>query len=828
MKTKNKTLMRNIVSITLVITLILGILLTPLLASHKVTAAQLKEEVIYVRLNNDGSMRDVYVVNSFTLDENRQIIDYGNYSYVQNLSNMDVLRLRDGIVTIDTSDSILFYEGFLMDAQLPWDFSIIYTLDGLSIDADELGGKSGYLEMEINTKFNEAGNLEFFDRYCLQISVSLDTSICRNIQAPSGTIAAAGGNRQINFIIFPGKEAQLLITTDVDNFEMPSITIAGVTMNMGFDFDDVDFSDLQELIDGLVELDDGVQELLDGIFDLNKGVSELYDGSVEFADGMEEFLDGTGELVDGVGELFDGTEELRDGVIELSDGTLELRDGVRDLKDGVIEMAEGMEDMLDGVEELVDGVREFDDGVSELYDGVDELYDGVKEILDGSEKLYKGFLEILDGAKELSSGMSDFATGAGMASAGGRPLYDGFSAYFDVLLQMANAQLATYATATSFPPLTPDNYATVLTGMVTGPAITAARAQFELSVEAGTRNEILNAILEAYGLTMAAYNALAAPFKAMIDGAVDAQLADPLVQLSMQQAVDDLMAAYMDTIIDQALQNPAAAPLMELYTMLASYEALLGGLSSYNTGIYQISVGAASLSRGVTKFTDGLAEYRDGLKEYTEGMEEFYEGTGELVDGVKKLAEGSRELLDGVIELRDGVIEFRDGVIELRDGVVDLFDGIVELHNGVIELRDGVIELHDGVIKLNDGVSELHDGAREIRDGAVEFRNGIRELYDGTRELYDGVETLKDGTGEIRENTSTLDTDIVDGIKDTVDEMLGSEGPVVSFVSEMNGEISAVQFLMQTEGIKRPAPPSITPPETEETTFFQRFRELFR
>jgi len=805
MKLFKSKLLRNIVCVTLAVCLVVALLQIPQV-SAPTKAAALKEEVIYVRLLNNGAVDEIYVVNSFTLDETHQITDYGNYSYVQNLTNMDTLRLKDGVVTIDTQDEKLYYEGFLMDAELPWEFAITYRLDGKETAPEELGGKNGHFEMEISSRFNPRGNREFFDKYCLQVSVSLDTGICNNVCADTGTIAAAGASKQINFIVLPGKDTVMELSADVVNFKMPAITIAGVTMNMDLDFDDVDMSDIRELIDGLVELDDGIKELLNGIFDMYDGVAELYDGSIEFADGMVDFEDGAAELLDGVGELKDGTAELKDGVLELADGTEELkdgvleladgtdelqdgvfeladgtedlRDGVSDLKDGVIEMADGMDEMYDGINELVDGVREFDDGMVEFKDGMDEFYDGLTELFEGTEELYDGLEEIVGGAKELNTGLSGIATNTSLIAGSGSRIFGLFDAYFDILLELVNTQLNGLLPSSMAVTLKRDNYKETITSMVT-------------------------------------------------------MLSNPLY------------AAYAAFV----------PQLTDVYAMLYGYEQLLDGLRDYTGGVGQIGAGISSLSGGMAKFTGGLEEYWDGFKEYFEGWEELYDGAEDLVDGVKKLADGSRELLDGVIELRDGAIEFRDGVIELRDGVIELYDGIVEMHNGVIELRDGVIELNDGVIELRDGVvelndgvtelldgavelddgvgelydgvAELHDGSVELRDGAFEFRDGIAELLDGTNELYDGVDELKDGTGEIRDKTQSLDTDIVDGIKDTVVDMMGGEGPVKSFVSERNGEISGLQFLMQTEGISRPEPPKAEETEAPETTFWQRLLALF-
>lgn len=669
-----------------------------------------KEEIVYVRLSNDGTPDEIYVVNSFILDGEGMITDYGNYSYVKNLTNSDVLKLENGKVTANTEGDVLYYEGFLPDAELPWDFSIAYSINGSAVPAEELGGKSGHMEMTVRSSANPRGSREFFDRYCLQVSVTLSSDFTGNVCSETGTTVSNGKNKQISFVVFPGKETVMEISADVVNIDIPAVTVAGLTMNMDLDFDDTDMSDILELIDGLVDLDDGVSELLDGIFDMRGGVRDLYDGAIEFNDGANE--------------LKDGVEELNDGVEELKDGTSELKDGVEELSDGVAEMTDGINEMLDGANELADGFREFYDGILELKDGAGDMYYGAEELFEAVEELCDGLDEIVDGAKGINLGLSGFAAGAAEAAYGGIELYRGFEFYFDeAILKIANEQVGIFG----IPPLDRENYEEILLPLISGPT------------------------------------------------------------------------------------PPPGLP--EIYGMLYGFDTLLTNLNEYAAGVRQIDINSAMLSGGMSKFTDGLIEYRDGFGEYSEGMEEFLEGVDIFATGVNKLKDGSVELKDGVYELRDGIAEFRSGVIELRDGVIELCDGIVELHSGVIELCDGVIELHDGVIEFCDGAAELQDG--------------VRELLDGTLELYDGAGELKDGTDEIRQNTVTLDSDIIDGIKEAAEEMMGGDGPVISFASPKNGEIGAVQFLMQTKGM--PAREYVTAgePVEAETGFWQRLLALF-
>ena len=123
----------------------------------------------------------------------------------------------------------------------------------------------------------------------------------------------------------------------------------------------------------------------------------------------------------------------------------------------------------------------------------------------------------------------------------------------------------------------------------------------------------------------------------------------------------------------------------------------------------------------------------------------------------------------------------------------------------------------------------MYDGAIELNDGVIELSDGIGELKDGTNDLYDGVAELKDGTGEFRRETQSLDTKIIDAIKEEINKMMGADIPVKSFVSEKNGEISAVQFVMQTQGISIPETEAeeLQPEPEARLNFWQRLLALF-
>lgn len=69
--------------------------------------------------------------------------------------------------------------------------------------------------------------------------------------------------------------------------------------------------------------------------------------------------------------------------------------------------------------------------------------------------------------------------------------------------------------------------------------------------------------------------------------------------------------------------------------------------------------------------------------------------------------------------------------------------------------------------------------------------------------LYDGTVEMQDGTKEFYDKTYDMDTQIRDQIDDTLAEISGSDAPVVSFVSDKNGNVDSVQFVIKTDAIEK-------------------------
>lgn len=189
-----------------------------------------KEEVIYAKLALDGEVTALYVINAFECDGEESVSDYGAYTQRISLTDSRSLPQTGEEAALTLSSGRYSYQGNGLDKPLPWLLSLSATLNGEPVSPAGLGGASGDIGLTLSVKNNPAA--EPVSGYTLQITLTLDGALCRNIQAPGGTIAVSGGSRQVTYALLPGMEAEYTVTFQAENFRMDGIQAGGVRMNM--------------------------------------------------------------------------------------------------------------------------------------------------------------------------------------------------------------------------------------------------------------------------------------------------------------------------------------------------------------------------------------------------------------------------------------------------------------------------------------------------------------------------------------------------------------------------------------------------------------------
>ncbi len=303
-----------------------------------------KEEVVYVKLNNNGNVNNVYVVNSFDSNNDGKIIDYGNYSNVVNLSTKDKLNYSNGVLDTNISEvnRKFYYQGEMETNEIPWDINIKYILDKKEISAKDLAGKSGDLQIELQVNQNSNVDKTFFDNYALQISLTLDGEKCENITTSGGTVASVGSKKTITYMKLAGQEAKYIINSKVKDFEMDAISFNGVNMEIDVDIDVDDMTgSLDDLVDAVEALNNGTGDLKTGIDDYKSGVNNLYKGTSSLESGVNSYKSGVNTLYSGSRQLLEGAKNLNNGVNALYDGVNTLNSGASDLNSGLSTLTQG-------------------------------------------------------------------------------------------------------------------------------------------------------------------------------------------------------------------------------------------------------------------------------------------------------------------------------------------------------------------------------------------------------------------------------------------------------------------------------------------------------
>ena len=369
MKSKKKKVISAILTVS--------ICLSQLLGESGVSAAQSntpKEEVVYATMDESGKVTGVYVVNVFS--GKGEIVDYGEYTDVRNMTTTDEISINDDCISVKTDADKLYYQGNLKTTHIPWDISIKYYLDDKEYTGREIAGKSGKLKIVIKIRKNDACDESFFEGYALQASLTLDSKKAKNIVADDATIANVGADKQLSYIILPGKEKDLEITADVTDFEMDEISINGVKLNLNIDYD---------------------------TDKINKKVSKVQDAAVELNDGAEEINDGTKSL-------YDGTVELSDGASDLQDGVDELKDGIRSVEKALTKLDGESDSLITGSADVTDALATIQTSLGDVAmdsESIGQLAEASTEIKNGIDALVTGLYAVDGNIDAYEKGLAD-------------------------------------------------------------------------------------------------------------------------------------------------------------------------------------------------------------------------------------------------------------------------------------------------------------------------------------------------------------------------------------------------------------------------------------
>jgi putative membrane protein len=422
--------------------LILGvmILLAQPLTLHAQSSTTPKTEVVYGLLEASGTVKSVHVVNVYTASE---ILDYGDYSRLINLSTDDPITLTQDRVEGQTDALPLYVQGTLKSIVLPWTITIRYFLDGSEITPLQLAGKSGNLVMTLSVMPNPLANPTFAANMALQVGVTLDQHHASEIISVNATVAQAAASTQLTYTVLPGKTLETAIEASVTNFQMEAISLNGVRMAMSFDVDPQALTDqLSELSAAIAQLDDGAGELLSGIQALQSGFNTYVAGLEQFDAGFQhvalnlEQLDlGALSISNGLNQLIEQNTLLMGGALAIQQATFdavnanlagsglpvltpenyalvlsgnEALASVKAQLDGAVSFTQGLQAYLDGVTQLAFGAQGVSEGLTQLNAAQQLLAQSSTQLVQAAQQLNGAIAQLRQGLAAYKQGTAEF------------------------------------------------------------------------------------------------------------------------------------------------------------------------------------------------------------------------------------------------------------------------------------------------------------------------------------------------------------------------------------------------------------------------------------
>ena len=550
-----------------------------------------KEEVIYINLNANGEVKDIYAVNIFGGGE---ITDYGDYSSAEMLNTTDKINMSGDRVTFSSSADRVYYKGKLNNTEIPWNISLRFFIDGKEYTAREVAGKSGSLEIRFKVTKNENCRGNFYDKYALQASFTLDTEKCKNISAPDATVANVGAKKQLSYLVLPGKGIDAVITAEVEKFEMPAVSVNGVSMAMNIEVDDKELTDkVNELAGAIKKLDGGAGELADGTNELKKGSNELNVGAERLADGAGALNVGAKALNNGVVLIGQGLDELNSKSSEFTEGSAQVMSALLEIKAGL----DKAQAFADKIKAIVNGSEEIQNSINTIIENIAKL----KELINQNNPDLEGLkAENARKIEELKAKISELqAVGVDTSE-------------LESILELIKSN---------------------------SDAINGIEDCFDsVSEIIDEINAQKEALIQKYEALKNEINSLANELKGII------------INISkLNGAVNTLVTEYqkLDGGINEYTDGVAK--------IVAGYDGIISGASELMKGSKSLALGAEELSEGTGSFVTGASKLNDGAGELKNGTAEMKEKT-EGMDG--KITEQIDQMLNSLTGAGEETVSF--------------------------------------------------------------------------------------------------------------------------------------------------------------------------
>lgn len=727
-----------------------------------------KDETVYVLAGADGSVKKI-IVSDWIKNQlgSATVTDKSDLNNIENVKGDESYSVNgDNMKVWDAQGNDIYYQGDIQK-ELPVGMSVSYTLDGKTISADELAGKSGkvtirfdYDNRQYETVQINGTNQRIYVPFAMLTGMILDNDCFSNVQVSNGKLVNDGDRTVVAGLAFPGLQENLAlsrdqlsipdyveVTADVKNFSL-GMTVTLACNDVFSQIDDVNFTTADGATASIGKLTDAMTQLLDGSSALYDGLSTLLDKSKELATGVEELAAGAKAIRDGAGSVDEGTAALKAGLAELSTGLNTLSSNSEALNEG----AEKVFTTL--LSTAATQIRQAGLTVPDLT--IDNYAQVLNELITSLDEnaVYEKALQQVTAAVEENRPLITEKVTAAVRQQVEEKVTAVVRQQVEVKVTEAVKQQVTATVTDAVKQQVTATVTDAVKQQVTATVIQTAAGMsvenYNAAVSAGMvpqeKQDAINAAIQAQMSSEAIQAKITEnvtaqmssdTVKAKITENIDAQMESDTVKAKITENTDaqmesDTVKATIAENTDAQMKTEDIQKTISQQIELQVKKAISENMASdtVQSQLTAASEGAKTLISLKASLDDYNAFYL-GLLSYTQGVDTAAAGADQLNSGADQLKEGTAALKEGAATLYNGVLKMKDGVPTLISGVEQLKDGSMQLSEGLQQLnKEGIEKL---VSLLENDLGDLSARVQATIDVSKNYRSfaGISDDADG-------------------------------------------------------------------------------------------------
>ena len=837
------------------------------------------DEAYYAMTDYYGNLTDGSVVKSYRTNGISTLTDYGDYDEVINLTDGTEPTRTDGKTVFQLDESNLpgtfYFEGKTAKPfeQLPWTLSVSYTLNGVPTKAEDLAGKTGVVEINLDAVPNETASEYARNNYTLEAMAIFNQDDILSLEAPGAQVQLIGNLRAVLFIGLPGEECHYTIRVGSNDFSFGGMTFLMVPATLS-QLEEI--TKLSERKDDLEENYNKLSGSMDSLLDAMAAMTGSLNAS---ANGLDQLNQARNIFSGGKNTIYSGTDALRADLSNLADVLEPVESQITALSKTITSSKATLNSMVDTVSTLRKDLADVEDALEDLEDGKGDLQ-AVLDSMGSLRRSLKKLQDALGGTVKDTTAEIDKTIDANqnIGSITVAKVKKAHSAYvaadrqsfYQTLLEL-NGSSSAEAAATAKqlaetqeklaglkqqldstqakrqqlaeqleeikkqdPDLKSETAQTVQAGIAKcDAAITQLEGgiqQIEAGLEAAGATKLETGFQAKAGMTFQQFcqNVLGQ------DAATAKQMNDLWLVYASGKVEGGDTPASGGTLSGELLHNDAAASSGEGSADTGSDES-----KTEKSADSSESVGGAVVDLISGGLDSAMAEIAKLQKSVTDVMTKLKNPTTQVVNDLSTLCGRIEDLSDLLDSAEDLSAAIRYASSDLRDILSD----VEKLRDTLNDYEPTLQESLKTVSSLsNSAVKTIRDTQSLVTDTENLMKSTGSTLDDGTKQTLEGLAAVLRSTaktmgtaGQIKDAKSS----ICDIIEDTWDEYTGdvnnlllmdATADAVSLTDSRNPSPESIQVLIRTQEI---TVPDEADDETEtaaetQTTFWGRVAQMFK